>query len=324
MASIELALLVLMLFLCHRRYRIKKEQHVRALNMRISQPHSRGNPFLVDPFAYTSPRCSIGTVSRQNSLKKQPFLRATDELVMDHTENGFSTQGFNEQQKDIWDDTPDEIKNPHLVEINLGATVGRRDRDPEDHSVRQPYRPKPRQTPHGDGTTGRTRALVIAPSRAYHPSPGWRRIDEIPSPAYLNTLSVAEDDESDHQLPTPTSITHPKAAICPDRIYSRDASTNKPWPYGISVDPEDCMTTTSCSEDDCDRLAIARQRPPFDGLRQSSPPPRPPKSPLRRAESIRAMPDVSFPLPFSPIFLPSFERSLTTRSRLQIRESQVE
>ena len=101
MASIELVLVILMiLFLCHQRYRINKER-ARTRNMRSFQLHSRENTFIVDPFAYSDPYYSAGAVLRQGSWKKHPFFRETDERATDHAERGFSTQGLNVQRKDV-------------------------------------------------------------------------------------------------------------------------------------------------------------------------------------------------------------------------------
>jgi len=325
MASIELALLALMLFLCHRRYRTNEKQQVRARNVRT---HPRENPFSVDLFAYSDPRYPAGTVSRKNSWKKYILPRVAEEQVMDHRENGFSTQRLNKHRDDIWDDTPYNTRDTHLAELNLGTVVDCRDGNPEDRLVRRPYKPKPKKTPRGGGTTKRSRnnSLVITPSRAYFPTPGWRRFDEVPpsTPIYLDALAVARDNEPDHQLPTPPSIARPKTAICPNQSHNWGPSANEPCSYMIPAHPEACMTTPPGSEDNRCCLAVAGQKPPFDGLRQSLPPPIPPKSPFRKASSTWTTVDVSFLTSLSPIFLPSFEHSLTTRSRLQIRESKME
>ena len=285
-----------MLFLCHQRYRSNKEQQARARDTRTFRPHSHENPFVMDLFAYSDPRYSAGTVSCQNNWKKHSFLRTTGKQTMDHTENGFATQELDGHQNNIWNDTPYKTRNPHLAGINPGTIVNCRDGDPEDHPVRQPYRPKPRQTPYGDGTAKGNHSLIVAPSRAYLPTPGWRLVDEVPTPSsiYLDTLSVAEDNELDHQLLTLTSITRPETVIYSNQGYNWDPSANKPCSYRTSVDPEACMTTLSGSEDNRGHLAAARQKPPFNGLHQSSPPPRPPKSPLRKAPSTWTVLDVSF------------------------------
>jgi hypothetical protein len=313
MAGAELALLILILFLCHRQYRVN-EQQARAQNMRILRPHSRENPFAADTFAYSDTRYFAGTVSRRSSWKKRPSLRAMDEKAMDHTENRFSTQGLNGQQNNTGNDTPYKIRNPHLAGINSGAAVDCQDGNLEGLLTRHPYGPNPRQSSYGDGTMKRSHSLVVVPSRIYLPT-HWRRISGVPSPPpiCLDTLSAAEDDKADHRLPTPASIARPKPAICSNQSDNWGPSPSKPCSSRISVDPKPCMMTTPPgSEDDCGCLAAARQKPPFDGPSQSLPPPRPPRNPLRKTPSMRTMPDVSFLTCLPDLFSPSFEHSLTS------------
>ena len=290
-----MALLALMLFVCHRRYRTNKKQRVRVRNVCT---HPRGNPFSTDLFAYSDPRYPAGTITRQNSWKKCILPRIAEERVMDHTENGFSTQRLSKHRNDTWDDTPHKTRDPHLVGLNLGTVVDCRDGNPEDRLVRQPYKPKPKKTPRGGVTTKRNQnnLLAITPSRAHFPTPGWRRLDEVPTstPIYLDTLPVAKVNEPDHQLPTPPRIAHPKTAICPNQSHDWGPSANKPCSYMIPALPEACTTIPFGPEDNRCYPAVAGQKPPFDGLRQPLPPSRPLKSPFRGASSTWTTLDVSF------------------------------
>lgn len=103
------------------------------------------------------------------------------------------------------------------------------------------------------------------------------------------SFSVAEDDGTDDQLPTPPDIAFPKATVVPGQSYGWGASaTEQPSLYRITAAPETHTMTPPDSEDD---------QGSSDEPRQSFPPPIPPKSPLRRGASMRTMSDVSFPSP---------------------------
>lgn len=179
MAGIESVPVILMLFLCHQRYWINKEQRAQTRNMRSFRLHSRENTSVLDPFAYSDPHYPYDTVSHQSSWNEHPFSRATDERVMDHAERGPPTQGLNVQRKDARKDVPYKTGSLHLAGTKPGTVV------------------------NCDGTTKGDRSLVTTPSRAYLPTSSWRCTPEAPSPStYLDTPSVAGDGELDHQLST--------------------------------------------------------------------------------------------------------------------------
>ena len=284
MGSIELVLAILMvLFLCHQRCRINKER-ARTRNMRSFQLHSRENTFIVDPFAYSDPQYSAGAVLRQSDWKKHPFFREAGERATDYAERGFSIQGLNVQWKDVWNDAPYQTESLHLAKIEPGTVA------------------------NFDGTTKGNRSLVTTPSRAYLPTRSWRRISEAASSPsmYLDTPSVAEDDELYHQPPTPTSITRPKTAVCPNQSVDWGTSTNKPCSHKSWVDLEARTTTPPGSEDNRGCPAAARQKSPSDELRQPLPPPRPPRNPLRRPPAGAGHTGCKF---FFFPYLPPFVRS---------------
>ena len=288
MASIELGFLLLLLYLCRRRYRSSKERRARARDMRIFNPRSHENQFVVDPFAYSDPHEWNTMVSRQNSWKKNHFLGETDKQTMGHTENESSIQGLNRQRSDVRNDALYGARGLRPAVTNC------RDQDTEGPLVHQRYPPKPQQTPYGNGTTNRNPSLKITPSREYLPLFSWQSISEVPpSPSiYPATLPVAEDDEPDHPLPTPTSIAPPKPAAFPNQGCNWGTSANKPRSYRVPVNHEAYMMAPLDSEDDRGFPAVARQKTPCDEPRL--PPPIPPRSPLRRVLSAQTMLNVSF------------------------------
>ena len=280
MVIIELGLVVVLVYACLRQYRRKKQQG-RALKMQISRPYSDEIPITMDPLPFPDPSESITVVSRQNSWKMHPYAASVvDEHEMEHTENVLSTQGYNMWRGDgLYDPA-----NPRSVWVNPGIAATCSDRDIENPFVHKQYQPKAQRIPDGVGTPHTHHPSVIIPSRAYLPFPSWRRIPDTASspPVYSATLFVGADDEAEHLLPTPRSIARPKAAAFSNQSYNLGVNANESRSHRTFVKPDTYAITPSNTGKNHGSRTFARQYPPSDRIRQSSPPPVPPKSPLRR------------------------------------------
>lgn len=318
MAIIELGLLIVLLYVCRGQYKKKKRQQALARNMHAPNwPHSYEIPITVDPFPLPNPPESIAVISRQNSWKRHPYAASTeDEHEMEHTEDVLSAQEYDMRRGNFWGDSLYELVRPRSVGINPGNAVTHSNRDSEDPLVHRQYQPKAEQIPHGVSIPRAHHSSIITPSRAYLPFSGWRHIPETASSpsAYPATLSVEADDEvdgeSDHRLPTPTSITRPTAAAFPNQSYSWDASANESRSYRVFVEPDTRTIIPSDPGSDRGSRTASWQYPPSDGTRHSSPPPIPSRNPFRRVTWTRTTPNVS------PLISPPLEHMLMIGRRL--------
>jgi hypothetical protein len=286
------------IFLSHRLYRQNQRPQTRAWQMRVSRNPMHENSFTqVDSSECHSPLDPPSPIGRQRSWGKRPLYHA-DLLYM---ESGFPTRSPTEQQSDVGDPPSRRIKHPYLAGTNSGFPTNYRDRD--DTLGRQAYGQEPRPPPYDKDPTTVNRSLAKTQPRTYIPFPKRRRPPQTPpSPSiYSTTLPVAEDDNSVHQLPTPTSIACLKSPAVPNKIYDPGESSKRVSSDRVLVDPGTYMMTPLELEDDEGYTAVSLIKPPSDGPCELCPPPVPPKSPLRRVVSMGTMLDVSFSPP--PIFV---------------------
>lgn len=299
-----------MIFLSYRLYRKNQELRARARGVPISQ-----SPFTVDSSDYRSPHDPPSPIGRKYSWRRNPFHSTADEHAL-YVENGFSAQILTKQQSNLGDDPLSEAKHPHLAKINPGFIVNYRDRD--DTLGRQSYRPEPRPPSYDKGPTVVNQSLAIARPKAYSPFSNWPRPSQAhpSSSIYSAPLPVAEDSNSSHHLPSPTSIARPKTAAVPNENYDSVASSKRPGSCRVPVDPGTYIMTPPNPEDD---QGWTLMKPSSDGPCQLYPPPVPPKSPLRRATSTTTwkMLDVSV----SPSRSSLSKQRLMARSRLQAHET---
>ncbi|KAF9651874.1 hypothetical protein BDM02DRAFT_424900 [Thelephora ganbajun] len=315
--GIEVALVLLMIYVCHRRYRRDGLPQVWARRMRVFRSHARENPPAVDPFAYSNPPGSATATEHKDGWGKHSFLNMTDEHPMEYMESGPSTQGLGRQRNDVEVDALYGIRSPRLAGMNPGIIVNYRDRELDNPKGRQVYRPKPRPNSYGKGPAVVNHSLAVTSSRAFLPFPYWQPVSEAPpsQSIYSTILPVAEDDNLVHQLPTPTSIAYPKATAAPYQSYNWGASARRHSSYMFPVNPETSMVTPPYPEDDDQGL---RQKASFPGPRQSYPPPIPPRNPLRRAMSMQTILDVSS---LTPSNLLSLSGHTLTNSLIVVTDS---
>jgi len=296
LVGLEVALVLLMIFLYHRRNRRARQCQIRKRDMRISQPRMRENPFADDPFAYSNPRDSATTAESRQRWENSSSLNTTDEQAMGYVENTSSAHGFNIQRNDVGENILYETKNPHLAGINSRVVVNYRNPNTDDpFSDRHVCQPKPGPASRGQGHTTIDHLVAVTPSRAYLPFPNWQRVSETPSSPsiYPASLSAEGSDEPD-QLPAPTTIAFSKTPGVPNQSYNWGARAKKLSSHRVPVNPEVYVTQPS-SDDSQSSPTVAQQEPPSDEQRRSVPPPIPPRSPLRRAMSARTILNVGFP-----------------------------
>ena len=295
MAIIELGLLFMLLYVCHRQHKRKKRQQALTRNTHTPQPHPYVIPIAVDPFPDRSE--SITVVTRQNSWKRHPYAASTDdEHETEYTGNDLPAQGHDMWRGNSWGDSLYGPVKPRPVGINPGIAVTHSDRDLGNPPVRQRHQPKAEQIlPRVHHSS------IITPSRVYLPFSDWRRLSEAASSpsVWSATLPVEADGGSDHRLLTPTTVARPEAAALPNQSHSWDATANEPGSYRVFVEPNTRKIIRSNPGNDHDSRAAAWQYPPSDGTRHSSPPPVPPKSPFRMSTWTQTTPNVS-PLVSSP------------------------
>lgn len=286
--SIAAVLILVTLFLCRRRRRANRQPRARARDRHISQPSMREISFADDPFACANPRDSTTATERQYRWEGNSSFSATDEQAAGYVEIGSLTSGFTAQRNDVGDNILYETKNPRLAGTNPGIVVNYRNQPVDDpFSDNQIYQSKLRPT-SSSRSSPINNMSTVAPSKAYLPFPNWRPASQTSSAPSIYPATLPDDNDSDHQPPTPTSITYPKTATGSSQSYNWGASARKPNSYGIPVN-FGAYTTPSDSDEEQGSSTGVQQETPSVGYHQYVPP----RSPLRAAMSMRTLLNVS-------------------------------
>lgn len=284
-----------MVFWCCRRNQKNLLLQARARERRTHLRHKCKHPLVTNSFEYKNVLHLASAVRRQDSRRKKSPHGVVDERMLEYMEKGYVTKALTKRQSNVGDGTLYGVKEPDLAgaapefALNDGNPAKPLDRQAYQQNSQPPLREKCLPTVIHSPT--------ITPPRAHVPFHSWR-LSRPPSYRSIHPiiLTMEEDDDSVYQLPIPTSI----ETTAVQNQSSDGSSPREPGSCAVPVNPETYLTIPPNLRDGQGHRSISPMDPLCDRSSQTRPPPIPPRSPLRRAMSMRTMLNVSYSFPSTP------------------------